>query len=203
MPRTPNTTCSVCSTPIYRRPNEMEKGPVFCSVICSHVEGKKFTKCPICEKEFQTKGRTYCSKVCANRGRLGIKYFTGGHKSKRYTRLLGLATHGAKCCRCGYSEHIEVLEVHHKVPKKLGGSNEPENLEVLCANCHAYEHYKEVSTEIGIGPASNTGWLQKSHESSTLSTSANIPVPGKVFRSPLHGELCRFESDLGYSLIIV
>ena len=56
----------------------------------------------------------------------------------------------------------------------------------------------EVSTEIGIGPASNTGWLQKSHESSTLSTSANIPVPGKVFRSPLHGELCRFESDLRY-----
>jgi hypothetical protein len=28
-------------------------------------------------------------------------------------------------------------------------------------------------------------------------------VPGKVFRSPLHGELCRFESDLGYSVVSI
>lgn len=43
---------------------------------------------------------------------------------------------GRKCELCGYSEHPEILEVHHIIPRCDGGKNEDSNLQVLCPNCH-------------------------------------------------------------------
>jgi len=40
-----------------------------------------------------------------------------------------------ECFICGEDNEV-VLEEHHKVPQRLGGSNEDRNLVVLCANCH-------------------------------------------------------------------
>lgn len=40
---------------------------------------------------------------------------------------------GHKCRRCGTKEGV--LEVHHKIPAKWGGSNELSNLELLCEPC--------------------------------------------------------------------
>lgn len=40
---------------------------------------------------------------------------------------------GHRCERCG---SIGPLEVHHKHPRRQGGSDEPENLEVVCVPCH-------------------------------------------------------------------
>lgn len=37
------------------------------------------------------------------------------------------------CVGCGAHERIEV---HHKVPKSMGGTNDPENLVDLCDHCH-------------------------------------------------------------------
>jgi 5-methylcytosine-specific restriction endonuclease McrA len=42
------------------------------------------------------------------------------------------------CNRCGYSAMPEILDVHHRDRDRT--NNEPENLEVLCPNCHAIEH---------------------------------------------------------------
>lgn len=42
-------------------------------------------------------------------------------------------TLSSKCQVCGNRQN---LEIHHKIPLSLGGSNEKENLEVLCKNCH-------------------------------------------------------------------
>lgn len=39
-----------------------------------------------------------------------------------------------KCVVCGFDE---IVEVHHIHPKYLGGSEEPENLVLLCPNHHA------------------------------------------------------------------
>jgi hypothetical protein len=44
-----------------------------------------------------------------------------------------------KCYVCGFSIHI-ALRVHHVVPASLGGTDEIENLVLLCPNCHALVH---------------------------------------------------------------
>jgi len=55
-------------------------------------------------------------------------------------RLLKLS--GTLCERCGYSKY-EILNVHHKDRDRK--HNELKNLELLCPNCHAEEHYMENS----------------------------------------------------------
>ena len=44
---------------------------------------------------------------------------------------------GFKCALC-YGENS--LQVHHKTPKSIGGTNEMTNLITLCANCHVLAH---------------------------------------------------------------
>lgn len=43
------------------------------------------------------------------------------------------------CRRCKYIEHPEILVVHHIDRNRH--NNKVENLEVLCPNCHNYEHF--------------------------------------------------------------
>lgn len=40
-----------------------------------------------------------------------------------------------RCFICGEDRDF-VLEEHHQIPKRLGGSNSSENLYTLCSNCH-------------------------------------------------------------------
>lgn len=42
------------------------------------------------------------------------------------------------------------LEVHHKIPCVCGGSNDAENLIVLCEQCHAKLTPKKELTKLGI-----------------------------------------------------
>lgn len=44
----------------------------------------------------------------------------------------------AKCMICGIED---IVEIHHIIPKKSGGSNALDNLLVLCPNHHAMLHY--------------------------------------------------------------
>jgi len=62
---------------------------------------------------------------------------------------------GGKCEKCGYNKCIEALQFHHRNPeeKSFGLSqsgntrswqeylNEVMKCDLLCANCHAEEHY--------------------------------------------------------------
>lgn len=50
---------------------------------------------------------------------------------------------GAVCARCGGGGP---LEVDHIVPLAIGGSSEPENLQALCADCHAAKSAAERPT---------------------------------------------------------
>ena len=45
------------------------------------------------------------------------------------------------CERCGYDTHEAAIIVHHKDRNR--DNNDISNLEVLCANCHAIEHWGE------------------------------------------------------------
>jgi len=41
-----------------------------------------------------------------------------------------------KCKLCGRGPDDAILQVDHIIPRARGGSNEPENLQVLCAECN-------------------------------------------------------------------
>ncbi|GIV98814.1 HNH endonuclease [Roseiflexus sp.] len=47
--------------------------------------------------------------------------------------------YGSRCYACGFSIHT-ILRVHHRIPVSLGGTDEIENLVLVCPNCHTLIH---------------------------------------------------------------
>ena len=54
-------------------------------------------------------------------------------------RKIAFKYHPKKCNRCGYDKIIGILRVHHRDRNRK--NTLPDNLEVLCPNCHAEEHF--------------------------------------------------------------
>lgn len=84
------------------------------------------------------------------------KYQTVYSAKKRRTNKYDLVTlFGGACQRCGYSKSVAALHFHHEDPrtKKFAISGrgfvhcweklllEAQKCELICANCHAEEHY--------------------------------------------------------------
>lgn len=143
--RNPNTKCIICGKPIYKRPHELQKnnGRVFCSLNCYGFSCRKEIPCVICGKLILSGlHRKTCSRGCANKHRAGIKYKMNGPRDKvkkqRSLKLKLLKQRGKLCEKCGYNIY-EILVVHHK--DKNRENNKLENLELICPNCHAKEHY--------------------------------------------------------------
>lgn len=65
--RNPNCSCVVCGKQIYRRPNQIKSGLVYCSIECTGKHRRKNeSSCPVCGKEIFGKSKT-CSRTCANK----------------------------------------------------------------------------------------------------------------------------------------
>ena len=149
MLRHPNCTCKICGKPIYRRPFEIEKGPVYCSQACFGKACRTNKHCPVCGKELiNARAKTTCGRACANRKRAGIRYTGEARKDKvKATSALKLRLvqqRGGICERCGYA-NTRILVVHHKIQRCDGGSDDLDNLELICPNCHAEIHYGGVA----------------------------------------------------------
>lgn len=148
--RNPNTHCSICNKPVYRRPAELErsKGHAFCSSVCYGIACRKETPCIVCGKPMMASlNKKTCSRACANTHRAGIKYKLhlprkDKVKNQRALKIRLLEIRGKLCERCGYNK-LEVLNVHHKDRNK--NNNDLDNLELICPNCHAEEHYADKS----------------------------------------------------------
>jgi 5-methylcytosine-specific restriction endonuclease McrA len=56
------------------------------------------------------------------------------------TREYVLERDDGKCKDCGIE--YEEMHVHHLIPRKQGGKDEPKNLVTLCSSCHAKRHAK-------------------------------------------------------------
>ena len=53
------------------------------------------------------------------------------------------------CCQvCGYED---IVEIHHMIPRKSGGSSGIDNLRILCPNHHAMFHYGLINVD-KLGP---------------------------------------------------
>jgi len=144
--RKPNCNCFKCNSSIYRRPKQIARGPVFCSIACSRAYHVKTKKCPVCQEGMPAwKSIKTCSRSCANTLRKGIKYDRQNNRNKyvnlKATKKRLIALRGGKCEECAYSVVPGILHVHHKIPRAKGGTNELSNLQLLCPNCHAIKHF--------------------------------------------------------------
>lgn len=147
--RKPNTFCSVCSKALYRRPIQLEQseGRAFCGQVCYGISCRKEKPCAVCGKPvLASLHKKTCSRACSNKNRAGIKYKSGrlGDKAEYYRalKLRLIAQRGSRCCRCSYGK-VEILEIHHRDRNR--DNNSLENLELVCPNCHAEEHYLKGS----------------------------------------------------------
>ena len=147
--RNPNTKCTVCSKPLYRRPSEIEKskGHISCSFSCYGKTCRREKPCVVCGSGILASfHRKTCSRSCANTHRSGIKYKIGSPndkvKSQQALKLRLIDVRGRNCERCGYNKY-EVLQVHHK--NRDRNNNDLKNLELICPNCHYEEHFLEKS----------------------------------------------------------
>jgi hypothetical protein len=108
-------------------------------------------KCKRCGNELSGKQVSYCSARCKNQA--CVTNF------RRNLKLKAIAYLGGACMKCGYNKCAAALGFHHRDPSKKDfriGSGIPKRWELvrqelakcdlLCANCHAEEHWLEDMT---------------------------------------------------------
>ena len=144
-----NTTCLVCKKPVYKRPSQIERnrGRVFCGMVCYGISCRKENPCVICKKPILGGlHKKSCSRACANAHRVTIKHKFNKPRDKvktnRHLKLRLLKKRRGVCERCNYDIY-EILQVHHK--DRNHKNINLENLELICPNCHAKEHFLEKS----------------------------------------------------------
>lgn len=143
MKRNPNCTCKFCKKPIYRRPFQITGGNVYCSRQCAGLDQQKIKVCKICKGTY-VGNKVTCSRGCANKARTGIIYTKENKFNKAYRGTL-LKEKVAKkrdgvCERCGHSNYA-ILQIHHITERHKGGTDDLDNLELLCPNCHMAHHH--------------------------------------------------------------
>jgi len=63
-------------------------------------------------------------------------------------RIAVLARDRHRCATPGCGA-AHFLEVHHVVPRGLGGSNRADNLVTLCSRCHRFAHEQIAPAQLG------------------------------------------------------
>ena len=115
-------------------------------------------KCAVCDNQFRAGlHKKTCSRACANKQKEGSTYKNGKPikdivKDLESLRKRLIVRDGNKCSRCGYDK-LPILNVHHIAERSKGGTNDLSNLELLCPNCHAEEHYlRRENKKINVRP---------------------------------------------------
>ena len=142
MGKNPNTSCSQCNSPIYKKPNEIKKyNKIFCSKKCQGLSQRKIKYCITCNKEIAVgKNSKNCSRTCSNKARSGMQYKNKGWKkdkakTNRAIKNYLIELRGGICQCCGYNK-TNALVVHHIIFRSQGGTNDEWNLMLICPNCH-------------------------------------------------------------------
>lgn len=136
--------CAECGCKFTHISSRVNKAK-YCGPDCYHKamskKGKTHYHCLHCGVEFLgalSQKRKYCSKACVNKASQS-EWRPDFSTVRKKMVLRGMLT---SCIRCGYSEHSEILGVHHKDRNRK--NNDFSNLEVLCPNCHSLEHKKHT-----------------------------------------------------------
>lgn len=97
-------------------------------------------------------------------------------KSIQELRRERLARDDHQCSNCGSSDD---LQVHHIVPKSVGGVDEVSNLRTLCAGCHSKTHHDQVgfiNANHTHSQAEETRWLPSIQTMQHLVSNVNHPL---------------------------
>lgn len=156
--------CLNCNNEFLVEKREINRGNgKFCSMKCSgfyngqhRPKPEPNVECAYCQTKFykntckrkMSKSQLYfCCRAHKDAAQCigGIKAIMPPHYGDTLQdyRTIVFKVHGRQriCERCSYDKHPAAIIVHHK--DKNRSNNDPSNLEVLCANCHAIEHWGE------------------------------------------------------------
>ena len=142
--RTIEKECLICGkkfTVKLFRQNSSKYCSVPCKAMGARRNSHKKVQCLNCNMEFTIspcKKTKYCSRECRfeyERKHNVLSFSNARGRLKQLGRF-------NKCEKCGYSEHPEILGVHHI--DKNHDNNAIDNLIVLCPNCHSLEHCKHI-----------------------------------------------------------
>lgn len=149
-PKLIQTNCTVCSNEFTTTLSNLKRGyGSYCSSDCRYKNKRETFKCSYCSTEFISmksrlrKSKTnnhFCSNDCKYKAAssLSCEYATGpkpkeiGLSTYRNRALIMLKN---ECVRCGYHEHVELLDVDHIDSNRQ--NNDISNLQILCVMCHA------------------------------------------------------------------
>jgi 5-methylcytosine-specific restriction endonuclease McrA len=151
-PKMVHTDCVVCGESFQTAAYNLKRGQGrYCSTACRYSNNRKEVNCYYCKKKF-TKSTSrvalsknhFCSQKCKYDAASDTKhpYSTGpAQKDGKHTyRARAMRLKEQKCVRCGYDEHIELLDVDHIDSDR--NNNSIDNLQVLCVTCHAIKTRK-------------------------------------------------------------
>ncbi len=141
--RNPNCSCKICGRKMYRRPFQIDIGNIFCSRACAGFSQRIVKKCPVCSREYCGHKNT-CSRECANKNRTRSIYDRQNKKNKAahgwWLKEKLARMSGGICQICGHANY-QILQVHHRIHRAAGGTDDIKNLRLLCPNCHAEQHH--------------------------------------------------------------
>ena len=123
----------------------------------------KSAKCNLCENVFQIVGSNTTRKYCYDCSPTFSKKDKNSHikrqtQFRRAMKLKAVDLKGGKCSICGYSKSVAALQFHHNNPSEKEFNfncsyisweryrKELQKCILLCANCHAELHSKEISS---------------------------------------------------------
>ncbi len=149
-PKMHDVSCVVCSTEFQTTSQNIKRGyGKYCSSTCRNSVNQSVYTCSFCSTEFTSiKSRANKSKTnhqfCSNNCKFkAASSLSNPYKTGPKAKEIGLSTYRNRalimlkneCVRCGYHEHVELLDVDHIDSNRQ--NNDITNLQILCVMCHA------------------------------------------------------------------
>jgi len=117
--------------------------PSIQSKIDSHLREKNFVESILPVSRWVVETASFDIHKITNPAVCGKEYQEGAMKGYYNVKAYVLHRDGHKCQSGQKGKHCRKLRVHHLVPRKLGGTDEPGNLLTLCETCHDRLHRGE------------------------------------------------------------
>ena len=148
--------CKYCKSQFTTRDHRQ----VFCNSSCSskYFGVQRFNKlvhhyiCEVCDNKFMTKYKIRNNRKirCSNCKRIVPKTinFTSILELSRRTVSKIVQRLRLSCFNCGWNKTVS--DIHHIIPKSLGGTDAHYNLTYLCPNCHRLAHANKIKHFITI-----------------------------------------------------
>lgn len=140
-------TCLECGVEFGKETKYVTRGEgKFCSRTCS-TKHRNNSQTPIsivcehCGKAYSSvnKNSKYCSKLCCSKARILRNGKSGTGRSSLSIKVNRAVSTGTRqCFVCNWN--LATCDIHHIIEKCNYGTDDFDNLTVLCPNCHRLIH---------------------------------------------------------------